>query len=153
MTETEFVYVTFIAAGRQQIWDALVREEFTRQYWGHENVSDWKPGSSWEHREAVGGAVRLTGKVVEFDPPRRLVLTWAVPADAARPAAHSRVTFELEPIEDMVRLTVRHDRLVPGSEMQRSIEAGWPRVLSSLKSFLETGKPLPTWAKSASGAR
>ncbi len=153
MTSTEFVYVTYIAAGRQQIWEALIRAEFTRKYWGHDNVSDWKPGSVWEHREAGSGAVKLVGSVVEFDPPRRLVLTWAAPADAARPATHSRVTFELEPIDDMVRLTVRHDRLAPGSEMQRSIEAGWPRVLSSLKSFLETGKPLPTWAKAASGSR
>jgi uncharacterized protein YndB with AHSA1/START domain len=150
MTSTEFVYVTYIAAARQRIWDALIRAEFTRKYWGHDNVSDWKPGSVWEHREAGGGAVLLTGKVVEFDPPRRLVLTWSAPADAAQSASHSRVTFELEPIEDMVRLTVRHDRLVPGSEMQRSIEAGWPRVLSSLKSFLETGKPLPTWAEATS---
>jgi hypothetical protein len=56
------------------------------------------------------------------------------------------VTFELAAIDDMVRLTVTHDRLVPGSEMEKGIVEGWPRVLSSLKSFLETGKPLPTWA-------
>jgi uncharacterized protein YndB with AHSA1/START domain len=149
MTETEFVYVTYIAAARQRIWDALIQPEFTRKYWGHDNVSDWKPGSAWEHRPSDGGAAKLVGKVVEFDPPKRLVMTWAAPAEAASPAAHSRVTFELEPIEDMVRLTVRHDRLVPGSEMERGIIAGWPRVLSSLKSFLETGKPLPTWAAKA----
>jgi uncharacterized protein YndB with AHSA1/START domain len=78
-----------------------------------------------------------------------MVLTWAEPAEASNSAAQSRVTFELEPVDDMVRLTVRHDRLVPGSEMERAISAGWPRVLSSLKSLLETGKPLPTWAKAA----
>ena len=149
MTSTEFVYVTYIAAAPQRIWDALIRAEFTRQYWGHENVSDWKPGSVWEHRDAEGGAVKLVGKVVEFQPPRRLVLTWADPGDAARPAAHSRVTIELEPMEGMVRLKITHDQLAPGSEMQRGIEEGWPRVLSSLKSFLETGKPLPTWARAA----
>ncbi len=59
------------------------------------------------------------------------------------------MTFELAPIGDMVRLTVTHDRLVPGSDMERGIVEGWPRVLSSLKSFLETGKPLPTWAGKA----
>ena len=153
MKKTSFVYVTYIRATPERVFQALTDGRVTREYWGHDNVSDWKPGSVWEHREAGGGMVKLTGKVVEFDPPRRLVLTWAAPEDAARPAAHSRVTFELETIEDMVRLTVRHDRLVPGSEMQRGIEAGWPRVLSSLKSFLETGKPLPTWAKAASGTR
>src|SRR5437667_9573540 len=109
MTDTEFQYVTYIAATPQRIWDALLRAEFTRRYWGHDNVSDWKPGSKWEHKESDSGAVRLVGKVVEFDPPKRLVITWADPAEAANPSANSRVTFLLEPIEDMVRLTVKHD--------------------------------------------
>ena len=71
------------------------------------------------------------------------MLTWAEPADAAREETHSRVTFEIEPIGDVVRLTVTHDRLEPGSKMLESIREGWPKVLSSLKSFLETGRPLP----------
>ncbi len=147
MTKSDFVYVTYIAAGQQKIWDAIIKPEFTRQYWGHDNVSDWKPGSAWEHREADGGATRIVGKVVEFQPPRRLVMTWAAPPDAANTAAHSRVTIELEPLDDMVRLTVKHDQLEPGSSMEKGITSGWPRVLASLKSLLETGKPLPTWAK------
>jgi uncharacterized protein YndB with AHSA1/START domain len=150
MTSTEFVYITYIAAAQNRVWNALLQPEFTRQYWGHDNVSDWKQGSMWEHRPAEGGAAKLIGKVLEIDPPRRLVLTWAYPEDASNPSAHTRVTFELEPFDDMVRLTVRHDRLVPGSRMERGITAGWPRVLSSLKSLLETGKPLPTWAQAAS---
>ena len=150
MARTEFVYVTYIAAAQQRIWDALLEPRFTREYWGHENVSDWKPGSPWEHRDVDGGTLRLVGQVVECVPPRRLVLTWADPADVATPAAHSRVTIELEPLDTMVRLTVRHDRLGPGSDMQEGIEEGWPRVISSLKSFLETGKALPTWAGAAS---
>ncbi len=151
MTESEFVYVTYIAATPERIWNALIQAEFTRQYWGHENVSDWKPGSTWEHRDiGAAGQVRLVGKVVEFTPSRRLVLTWANPSDAADTSKHTRVTFELESIDEMVRLTVTHDQLVPGSDMERGITAGWPRVLSSLKSFLETGRPLPTWAKAKS---
>ena len=147
MTETKFVYVTYISAKPQQVWDALIKGEFTRKYWDRENVSDWKPGSTWEHRKLdEPRTVQLVGKVVEFDPPRRMVWTWALPENAASPAAHSRVTFELEPIESMVRLTVTHDELAPGSDMLRGISEGWPRVLSSLKSLLETGKPLPTWA-------
>jgi uncharacterized protein YndB with AHSA1/START domain len=148
MTKSEFVYVLYISARPQQIWDALIKREFTEKYWGHVNVSDWKPGASWEHRQADGSnALKLVGKVIEFTPPRRLVLTWANPGDAANPAAHSRVTIELEPIADIVRLTVTHDQLAPGSDMLRGISAGWPRVLSSLKSLLETGKPLATWAE------
>ena len=150
MTDTEFIYVTYIAATQQRIWDAIVNPEFTHKYWGYDNVSDWKVGSKWEHREKETGKIGLVGKVVECDPPRRLVLTWASAKDAGNPSAHSRVTFQLEPIEDMVKLTVTHDQLIPGSGMQRDITEGWPRVLSSLKSFVETGKPLPTWAKVAS---
>jgi uncharacterized protein YndB with AHSA1/START domain len=121
---------------------------FTRQYWAHENVSDWKPGSRWEHRRTDDArTLDLVGEVVESDPPHRLVLTWADPAEEANRDKHSRVTFELEMIDDMVRLMITHEALAAGSEMLRKISAGWPRVLSSLKSQLETGKPLPTWAK------
>lgn len=146
MTSTAFVYVTYIAAKQEQVWKALLEPEFTRKYWEHDNVSDWKPGSAWEHRATTGDRERkLAGEVLEVDAPSRLVMTWGAPGDA--PASRSRVTFELTEIDSMVRLTVTHDELVPGSDMQRGIEQGWPRVLSSLKSFLETGKALPTWAK------
>ena len=142
----KFVYVTYIAATRERVWNALIRPEFTSKYWQHDNVSDWKVGSAWEHRESAGARERkLVGEVLEFAAPSRLVMTWGTPD--ASPADRSRVTFELAQIDDMVRLTVTHDELVPGSDMQRGIEAGWPRVLSSLKTLLETGKPLPTWAK------
>jgi len=147
MNKTEFVYVTYILAKPEQIWNALIDPEFTRKYWGHENVSDWKPGSAWEHRPAGGsGSPLLMGRVVEFTPPRRMIVTWAKPADAERPEAHSRVTYDLEPIEDMVRLTVTHSDLEAGSDMLHGVSEGWPRVLASLKSLLETGKPLNTWA-------
>ena len=88
----------------------------------------------------------IVGNVVEFDPPRRLVMTWAFPSDKAKTEAHSRVTLELQPIDDMVRLTVTHDQLAEGSDMHHGIVEGWPRVLSSLKTQLETGRPLTTWA-------
>ena len=148
MSDTQFIYAIYIRGTLEQVWNGLLDARFTRQYWAHENVSDWKPGSRWEHRRT--DAVRtldLVGEVIESNPPRRLVLTWAEPADQANRDKHSRVTFELEAIDDMVRLTITHEALAAGSEMLRKISAGWPRVLSSLKSLLETGKPLPTWAK------
>jgi uncharacterized protein YndB with AHSA1/START domain len=150
MTKSAFVYVTYISAKQDQVWKALIEPEFTRQYWQHDNVSDWKPGSTWEHRPLEAGRpVDIVGKVVECTPPRRMVLTWAAPPEAARPEAYSRVTFELETIETMVKLTVTHDELEQGSGMDKGIREGWPRVLASLKSLLETGKALPTWAGKA----
>lgn len=147
MSKAEFVYVVYIATTPEKAWRALIDGEVTRQYWGHENVSDWRVGSRWEHRKADGSnQVRLVGQVLTFEPPRRLVLTWAEPADAADQSRHSRVTCQLEPIETMVRLTVIHDELDAGSELYRSIAQGWPRVVSSMKSFLETGRALNTWA-------
>ena len=148
MTETAFVYVTYISAKQEQVWKGLLDSEFTRKYWEHDNVSDWKPGSRWEHKRSDGsGKVDMVGKVVESTPPRRLVMTWARPAEEQTESAHSRVTIELQPIDDMVRLSVTHDRLGSDTNMLKGISEGWPRVLSSLKSLLETGKPLPTWSK------
>jgi uncharacterized protein YndB with AHSA1/START domain len=148
MSEARFIYVIYIRGTPDQVWQGLLDARFTRQYWAHENVSDWKPGSRWEHRSADDArALHLVGEVIEHDPPRRLVLTWAAPGDQEDKGKHSRVTLELQPINDMVRLTVTHEALVAGSDMLGKVSAGWPRVLSSLKSQLETGSPLPTWAE------
>ncbi len=144
MNEAQFVYVAYISTSPEKLWNALIDPKVTAKYWQHENVSDWKPGSTWEHRSAdKERTLRLVGKVIEVSPPRRLVLTWAFPADAASEEKHSRVTFEIEPIGDVVRLTVTHNRLEPGSEMLEGITEGWPKVLSSLKSLMEVGRPLP----------
>lgn len=145
MSSERFVYVTYIASTPKKVWDALLEGELTRQYWKHENVSDWKPGSKWEHVADDGKrTVRLVGKVLESVPNKRLVLTWGDVADGADTAKHSRVAMDIETVGDMVRLTVTHDELT--SDTLLKIANGWPRVLSSLKSFLETGHPLNTWA-------
>jgi uncharacterized protein YndB with AHSA1/START domain len=144
MNKPQFVYVIYISTTPEKLWNALIDPKMTAKYWQHENVSDWQPDSKWEHRAFdKDRTLRLVGKVVESSPPRRLVLTWAFPADEAREEKHSRVTFEIEPIDDVVRLTVTHDWLEPGSEMLEGIMKGWPKVLSSLKSLLEVGQPLP----------
>jgi len=144
---TKFVYTTYISTTPEKIWQAITRPEIARQYWVHQNVSDWKVGSKWEHVRGDDGSVMLAGKVIESVSPRKLVITWGEAADYPNEAKHTRVTFELEPIGEMVRLTVTHDDLKAGSDMASSIANGWPRVLSSLKSLLETGKPLDTWAQ------
>ena len=88
----------------------------------------------------------MVGEVIEHAPPRRLVISWAWPQETSDRAKRTRVAFDLERVDALVKLTVTHDVLEPGSEMERGFTEGWPRVLSSLKSFLETGKALDTWA-------
>ena len=145
MEKPKLVYTTFIRSTPKKTWDAISNPKFTRQYWaGMANVSDWKKGSKWEHLNP-DNEVWITGEVVECDPPKRLVLTWADPDDLKD---KSRVTFEIEAIEDQVCLTVTHDKFKAGSTMSEKVARGWPRVLSSLKSFLETGKGLNVFARS-----
>ena len=137
------VYTTFIRSTPKKTWDAISNPKFTRLYWGGmANVSDWKKGSNWEHLNP-DNELWITGKVVECVPAKRLVLTWADP-DNLKDV--SRVTFEIEKIEDLVCLTVTHDNFKAGSKMAGKVAWGWPRVLSSLKSFLETGKGINVFA-------
>jgi uncharacterized protein YndB with AHSA1/START domain len=141
MSEEKFVYVTYIAAAPHKIWEALLAGELTRQYWQHEHVTDWTSGSKWELVASdAKRTVKHVGQVLECVPDKRLVLTWGDVADAAEPARHSRVAIDLEPVGEMVRLTVTHEEL--SADMSRRITRGWPLVLSSLKSFIETGRPL-----------
>ena len=149
MAESEFVYVTYIRTTPEKLWSALTEPQFTRQYWGGgSNVSDWQAGSKWEHvhgGDHTSGCC-TAGEVLESDPPRRLVMTWA---DPGAPDDSSCVTFEIEPIKDMVRLNVIHGGFKPGSVMAGKVSGGWPLVLSSLKSYLETGEGIDIWAPSA----
>ena len=145
MEKTEFVYVTYIAATAEQVWKALTEPEITTKYWQHVNVSDWKPGSRWEHRDSgIKGKVLMLGKVLESAPPRRLVITWADPADEKNEAKQTRVTFAIEDVRGIVKLTVTHDQLDVDSAMLKGITDGWPKVLSRLKTLLEGGKSIPT---------
>jgi uncharacterized protein YndB with AHSA1/START domain len=139
MEKPKLVYTTFIRSTPKKTWDAISNPKFTRQYWaGMANVSDWKKGSKWEHLNPEN-EVWIDGEVVECTPPKRLVLTWADPDNLKD---KSRVTFEIEKDGDSVCLTVTHDKLTAGSKMLSGVSRGWPRVLSSMKSFLETGKGL-----------
>jgi uncharacterized protein YndB with AHSA1/START domain len=102
-------------------------------------------GSEWRHEDYDDASlVDIVGHVVESAPPRHLVLTWASPKDAEIPDKVSRVTFDIETCGDGVRLTVTHSELESDSPMLSGISRGWPLVLSSLKTLLETGEPLPS---------
>lgn len=151
MTKPSYVYVTYIATTPEKVWRAVVDPDVTREYWlgpsgpARVNVSDWKPGSRWEHQRADDTrTVDIVGKVVESTPPRRLVLTWARPKEAEDNSKHSRVTFDIEPQGDgLIRLTVTHEDLERDPQMLAGISGGWPKVLSNLKTLLETGRALP----------
>jgi uncharacterized protein YndB with AHSA1/START domain len=136
MPKPKFNYVTYIATTAETLWKALLDGEFTRQYWGDENVSDHREDSDWEHRQvAAPRALVALGVVVAASAPSRLVTTWADPRDRGKKARHCRVSFDIETFEDMVRLTVTHEDLEAGSEMERKGSQGWPRALSRPKSF------------------
>ncbi|MDX3248306.1 metalloregulator ArsR/SmtB family transcription factor [Streptomyces sp. ME18-1-4] len=138
-----FVYVTYIASTPEKVWDALTDADLTAAYWGRSNISDWRPGSRWEHRRTDGtGIADVVGTVVESERPTRLVTTWASPDEEGRADRHSRVTFDIRPHADIVRLTVTHEDLNDEGELA-AVSGGWPAVLSNLKSLLETGRTLP----------
>jgi uncharacterized protein YndB with AHSA1/START domain/DNA-binding transcriptional ArsR family regulator len=137
-----FVYVTYIESTPENVWHALTDADLTAEYWGHSNVSDWKVGSPWEHRRTDGtGIADVVGTVVESTAPTRLVTTWASPGEDPSDGP-SRVTFELEPYGEIVRLTVTHENLADEADRDATA-AGWSAVLSNLKSLLETGHALP----------
>ncbi|WP_163507729.1 ArsR/SmtB family transcription factor [Fodinicola acaciae] len=136
MDKPSVVYVTYIATTPEKLWNALTDPETTEKYWGHRNVSGWRKGDSWEHQRTDGGN-DIVGTILEIDPPRRLAHSWAGVNSQDKV---SRVTFDLEPAGDLVKLTVQHHDL-PEEELADTTD-GWQAVLSSLKSLLETGKPL-----------
>lgn len=139
--KTSFVYVTYIASQPEKVFEAITNPDVARRYWGHENVSDWTTGSRWEHVSASEDrAVQVVGEIVEISAPNRLVMTWAGSSQSSDPDCYSRVTFDIQPDDHGVRLTVSHEELEAGSGMANGVTKGWPLVLSSLKSYLETGK-------------
>jgi uncharacterized protein YndB with AHSA1/START domain len=141
MSKPEFVYVTYIETTPEKLWDALTNSEFTERYWWDTRVvSDWKIGSpvAFESR----GKVTDTGVIVVADPPRRLSYTWANTSEEFRNERPSRVTFAIEPYGKLVKLTLTHEDFDQESKMLQGISKGWPAIVSSLKTMLESGQAL-----------
>jgi uncharacterized protein YndB with AHSA1/START domain/DNA-binding transcriptional ArsR family regulator len=158
MDTPTFVYTTYIRTTPEQLWQALTEPAFTERYWNITFDTDWSTGSpmAWHQRGVTTADAEQV--VIESDPYTRLAYTWhsftpewAAAMDVSeerreRLAAErrSRVTFDIEPLDDdQVKLTVVHDDLEPGGLLAGMIGGGWPRVLSNLKTLLETGEPLP----------
>ena len=143
---TRFVYVTYIRTTPEKLWAALTQPEFTKQYWfGVTMKSDWKAGSSWDMKYD-DGRVMDAGSILESDPPRRLVIKWRNEwKPEFKAEGYSRCTMELEPTGDSVKLSVIHEMDVENSAfINQGVSTGWPKILSNLKSLLETGSVLMT---------
>lgn len=125
-----YVYTTYIESTPEKVWHALTDPDVTAEYWGHRNESDWRVGSTWRHVRTDGSGDDGGGEVLISDRPRRLSMAWD----------GSRVTFDIEPGDDIVKLTVTHEDL--SEEDQVGAEEGWPAVLANLKTFLETGRTM-----------
>ncbi|MDX8034144.1 SRPBCC family protein [Lentzea sp. BCCO 10_0856] len=139
---TSFTYASYIRTDPGTLWDMLTDPELTPDYWFDSRVeSDWRIGSQVR---LVGPDGRLWdhGEVLECAPPRRLSFTWITVMDDFAGEPPSRLSFDIEPVGEDVRLTVTHDGFQPGSALLDSIAEGWPQLVCSLKSLLETGRPL-----------
>ncbi|WP_321961063.1 SRPBCC family protein [Paraburkholderia sp. J7] len=141
--DSTFVYVTFIRTTPQALWAALTSREFTERYWfGMHHECDWQTGSPWSLRFA-DGRIADSGTVVESDPPRRLVLRWRnMFLSELHAEGDSHCTIDIEPVEHAVKLTITHSMARPGSIFIEKVSGGWPRILSNLKTLLETGEVL-----------
>jgi len=159
MPQTEFVYVTYIRTTPERLWQALTDRAFIRRYFEDTGPeSDWAVGSPVKWGTMPGLEPQDLGQVVlESDPPRRLSYTWHNYQPEMKSMFGwsdeqfeelvkepiSKVTFEIEPVGNTVRLTVTHDGFVEGSEMLKGVSQGWPMILSNLKTMLETDETLP----------
>src|SRR5262252_10272799 len=139
-TRSTFVYVTYIRTTPEKLWSALTDGEFMKQYWfGNHCESRWTPGSAWKNVSG-GGQILDAGEIVEAEPPRRLVIRWQNQSKPELKAeGDSYCTMELEPSGAAVKLSITHTIEREPSKLISAVSGGWPKILSNLKSLLETG--------------
>jgi uncharacterized protein YndB with AHSA1/START domain len=150
MARSAFVYVTYIRTTPEELWSALTDPEFMKQYWfGVHCESQWTPGSAWKmvHPD---GHISDAGEIVEADPPRRLAIRWRHQhKPELRAEGDSLCTMVLEPVGPAVKLSITHTIEREPSQLIVAVSGGWPKIISNLKSLLETGavalnEPYPT---------
>ena len=154
MARSTFVYVTYIRTTADRLWSALTDAEFMTQYWfGMHCESQWTPGSAWK-LVSPDGKILDAGEIIEADPPRRLVIRWHHQDKAELEAeGDSLCTMELEPDGAAVKLSITHTIERDASKLIAAVSSGWPKILSNLKSVLETGSPVVSDAYPASTQR
>ena len=140
MARSTFVYVTYIRTTPEQLWSALTDAEFMKQYWfGVHGESRWTAGSSWK-LVSPDGQIFDAGEIVEAEPPRSLVIRWQNQFKPELKAeGESQCTLELEPSGTAVKLSITHTIEREPSKFIAAVSGGWPKVISNLKSLLETG--------------
>jgi len=141
MARSTFVYVTYIRTTPERLWSALTTDsEFMRRYWfGVHCESEWTAGSAWQ-MVAPDGNILDAGAILEAAPPRRLVIRWQhQKSPELKAEGESRCTLELEPIGAAVKLSITHTIEREPSKLIAAVAGGWPKIMSNLKSLLETG--------------
>ncbi|MFD1677700.1 SRPBCC family protein [Alicyclobacillus fodiniaquatilis] len=149
MNQNTYLYVTYIATTSEKLWRALTEGEFTSQYFFSRRIkSDWQVGAP-VHYHRPNGDLDVFGEVLAANPYTHLSYTWSVPGDVTEREEPTRVTFDIESIDETtVKLTLKHENLLPEDWFEEGqgfygYNNGWPAILSNLKTYMETGKALP----------
>ncbi len=143
MEKSTFVYVTYIRTTPEKLWAKLTETGVAREFfWATALEAEWKVGGAWKST-APDGTLVDGGEILELDAPKRLVLTWRHEMQPEKKEeGYSRMSYELEPKGETVKLTVIHEMDRGQSKFIQAVSNGWPTILSSLKSLLETGESL-----------
>ena len=142
MARSTFVYVTYIRTTPEKLWSALTDDvDFMKQYWfGVHCESQWQTGSAWK-MVSPDGQILDSGEILEAEPPRRLVIRWQHQNKPELKAeGESLCTMELEASGTAVKLSITHTIEREPSKLIAAVSGGWPKILSNLKSLLETGE-------------
>ncbi len=141
MTNSEFIYATYIKTTPEELWHALTNQEFMKQYWlGTRCESDWKAGSPWK-MISENGEITDAGEIIEINPPKRMVIKWRHEwRPELKAEGYSQCTFDIEAVDNATKLTVTHVIDKNPSKLIEAVSGGWPKILSNLKSLIETGQ-------------